>query len=61
MSCFRRVYQQLLFNAIYALGITPLLAWLSNFSKKKQKFPLRQIAFADNRNGVGSLENLKKW
>ena len=45
---------------IYALGITPLLAWLSNLSKEKtEKFPSRQIAFADDVNGVGSSENLK--
>ena len=31
--------------AIYALGITPLLAWLSNLSnEKREKFPSRQVA-----------------
>ena len=49
-------------TAIYVLGITPLLAWLSNFSKEKtEKFPARQVALADDHNGVGSLENLQKW
>ena len=49
-------------TAIYALGITPLLAWLSNLSKQKsEKFPSRQVAFADDLNRVSSLENLKKW
>ena len=48
--------------AIYSLGITPLLAWLSNLSKeKREKFPSRQVAFADELNGVSLLENLKKW
>ena len=47
--------------AIYALGITPLLASLSNLSKEKtKKFLSGQAAFADDLNGVGSLENLKK-
>ena len=47
---------------IYALGITPLLTWLSNLSKEKtEKFPLRQLAFAEDLNDAGSLENLKKW
>ena len=41
--------------AIYALGVTLLLTWLGNSSK--EKFP-RQVAFADDLNGVGSLENL---
>ena len=42
--------------AIYALGILPLLAWLRNLSKEKtEKFPSRQVAFADDLNGVGSL------
>ena len=29
--------------------------------KKTAKFPSRQVAFADDFNGVGSLEKLKKW
>ena len=47
--------------AIYSLGFKPLLVWLSNLSKEKtERFPSRQVAFADDLNGVGSLENLKK-
>ena len=47
---------------IYALGITPLLSWLSNLSKgKTEMFPSRQVAFSDDFNGVGSYKNLKKW
>ena len=47
--------------AIYALGITPLLTWLNNLSKEKtEKFQSRQVAFADDLDGVDSLENLKK-
>ena len=26
-----------------------------------EKFPSRQVAFVDDLNGVGSLEDLKKW
>ena len=48
--------------AIYALGITPLLAWLSNVSKEKvEMFPSKQVAVKDDLTGVGPLENLKKW
>ena len=48
--------------AIYALRITSLLAWLSNLPEKKaKKFPSRQVAFADYLNGVGLLEDLRKW
>ena len=48
--------------AIYALQITPLLAWFSNLSKEKtEKSPSRQVVFADDLNGVGVFENLKKW
>ena len=47
--------------AIYSLVFKPLLVWLSNLSKEKtERFPSRQVAFADDLNGVGSLENLKK-
>ena len=47
-------------TAIYALGITPLLAWLSILSKEKpEKFWSRKVPFPDDLNGVGSLENLK--
>ena len=44
---------------IYVLRITPLLVWLSNFSKEKKTFSSRQVALADDLNGVGLLENLK--
>ena len=48
--------------AIYALGTTPLLAWLSRLSKEKtKKFSSRQIAYADELNGVCWLQSLKKW
>ena len=44
--------------AIYALGIIRLLAWLSNLSKEKtEKFPSREVVFADDLNGVGLLKN----
>ena len=44
--------------AIYALGITPLLAQLNNLSiEKAEKFSSRQVVFADDLNGIGSLEN----
>ena len=47
---------------IYALEITPLLAWVSRLLKEEtERFPLRKVAFADDLNGVGSLENWKKW
>ena len=29
--------------------------------EKTEKFPSRQVAFADDLNGLDSLENLKKW
>ena len=48
--------------AIYTLGITPLLIWLSRLSKEKtEKFLSRQVAFVDYLNGAASLEKLKKW
>ena len=48
--------------AIYALGITPLLAQLNYLSiEKAEKFSSRQVVFADDLNGIGSLENFKKW
>ena len=47
--------------AIYALGITPLLAWLSDLSKgKTEKFPSKQVAFSDDLNVADSSENFKK-
>ena len=50
----------LLLLLIYFLGITTLLAWLSDLSKEKtEKFPSWQAAIAGDLNGVGSLENIK--
>ena len=46
---------------IYALGIIPLLAWLSRLSKENRKFPPRQVAFENDLNGAGSLKSWKKW
>ena len=34
---------------------------VKQFVKRKKMFPSRKVAFADDLNGVGSLENLKKW
>ena len=41
-----------------AVGISPLPAWLSEKSKEKPKItPSKQIVFADELNGVSTLEN----
>ena len=46
--------------AIYALGITPLIAWLSKkFKENTNSPPTNQVAFADDLNGIGTLESLK--
>ena len=48
--------------AIYALGITPLLAWLSKKSSEGNSASAsKQVAFADDLNGIGTVESLKKW
>ena len=48
--------------AIYALGITPLLAWLSKKSNEgKSTSFFKQVAFADDLNDIGTIESLKKW
>ena len=48
--------------AIYALGITPLLAWLSKKSNEgKTASASKQVAFADDLNGIGTVESIKKW
>ena len=48
--------------AIYALGITPLIAWLSKKSKENTNSPpTNQVAFADDLNGIGTLESLEEW
>ena len=46
--------------AIYALGITPLLAWLSKKSNEgKSTSFFKQVAFADDLNDIGTIESLK--
>ena len=48
--------------AIYALGITPLLAWLSKKSNEGNSASAsKQVAFADDLIGIGTVESLKKW
>ena len=48
--------------AIYTLGITPLIAWLSKKSKENTNSPpINQVAFADDLNGIGTLFRLKEW
>ena len=48
--------------AIYALGITPLLAWLSKKSSEGNSASAsKQVAFADDLNGIGTVESLQKW
>ena len=48
--------------AIYALGIRPLLAWLSKKSNEGSSISAsKQVAFADDLNGIGTVESLKKW
>ena len=48
--------------AIYALGITPLLAWLSKKSNEGNSASAsKQVVFADDLNGIGTVESLKKW
>ena len=47
--------------AIYTLGITPPLSWLSKLCHEStEQLQSRQVAFADDLDGVGLLENLKK-
>ena len=48
--------------AIYALGMTPFLAWLNKKSNESDIFPSpKQVAFADDLNGIGSIKSLKHW
>ena len=48
--------------AIYALGITALLAWLNKKSNEgNSASSSKQVAFADDLNGIGTVESLKKW
>ena len=45
---------------ISALGITPLLEWLSKKSSQGNSAPSsKQLAFADDLNGIGTVESLK--
>ena len=47
---------------IYALGITPLLAWLSKKPNEGNSASAsKQVTFADNLNGIGTVELLTKW
>ena len=48
--------------AIYALGITPLVSWLSKKSNEgKSASASKQLASADDLNGIGTVESLKQW
>ena len=48
--------------AIYTLGITPLLAWLSKKSNEGNRASAsKQVAFGDDLNRIGTVESLKKW
>ena len=48
--------------ARYAVGITPLLAWLNKKSNKgNSTSATKHVAFADNLNGIGTVESLKRW
>ena len=52
----------LLVMAIYALGITPLLAWLSKKSNEGNSASCsKQGAFADDLNDIATVELLKIW
>ena len=47
---------------ISALCITPLLEWLSKKSNEGNSAPAsKKLAFADDLNGIGTVESLKKW
>ena len=47
---------------IYALGITPLLAWLNKKSNEGNSASAsKDVAFADDLNGIFTVESLKKW
>ena len=48
--------------AIYALGITLLLVWLSRKSNEGESTSASKlVAFADDLNVIGTVESLKKW
>lgn len=44
--------------AIYAIGINPMLSCLMS---SYNRFKIRQVAFADDLSGAGSLQELKNW
>ena len=47
--------------AIYAFDITPLLAWLSKKSNQVNSASVsKQVAFADDLNGLGTVKSLTK-
>ena len=47
--------------AIYALGITPPLAWLIKKSNEGNSASAsKKVAFADDLNGTGTVESIKK-
>ena len=46
--------------AIHTLGITPLLAWLGKkLNEGNSVSASKQVAFADDLNGIGTVESLK--
>ena len=48
--------------AIHTLSITSLLAWLRKKSRKSTSISAsKQAAFADDFNGIGTVESLQKW
>ena len=47
--------------AIYALGITPLMALMCQFTRTNKNKMCKQVAFADDLNGIGDLQSLRDW
>ena len=48
--------------AIYSLGITSLLSWIRKKSNEGSRASAsKQVAFADDLNGIGKVESLKRW
>ena len=45
--------------ALYTLGVTPLLTWLSKKLKVKSTSASKQVAFVDGLNSIGILESLQ--
>ena len=47
---------------MYVLGLTPFLAWLSKKSNEGiSASSSKQVALADDLNGIATVESLKKW